>query len=85
MSQFGQPIMINPSTFSSNFELDPNLSDKEKDIIRLRAKMFNPEFYKQEQQNQIEKAYEMLGMYKVLYNIENEIRKAQYTLKQGRE
>ena len=73
--------MIRPAEYSSQHELDPNLSDKEKDMVRLRAKMFNPEFYQQDKANQIEKAYQMIDMYKVLYNIENEIRKAQYQLK----
>ena len=47
--------------------------------------MFDPEYYKQEQMNQMDRAYDQISQYKVLHNIEKEIRTAQYMLKQSRE
>ena len=69
--------------YSSSFQLDPELTEQQADILRLQTKIKDPYSYFQERQNRILHAYELMSAYKIVTNIEKEIKEAQSFLQQA--
>lgn len=69
-------IQSQVATYSSNFEIDKDISEEKAEIQRMRTKIENPYAYFQERQNRIFKAFELMAVYKTVYQIEKEINDA---------
>ena len=49
--------------------------------MRLKAKLDDKFFFQQEKANRMQHAYELISIYKVLYDVETEVKDAQQKLK----
>ena len=63
--------------YSSTFDLPQDITDQQAEIIRLKAKLDDKFFYQQEKSNRMQNAYELISVYKVLYDVETEVKDAQ--------
>ena len=67
--------------YSSKFDLPQDITDQQAEIMRLKAKLDDKFFYQQEKSNRMQNAYELISVYKVLYDVETEVKDAQQRLK----
>ena len=71
--------------FSSKFDLPQEITTQQAEIVRLKAKLDDQFFYQQEKSNRMQHAYELISIYKVLYDVETEVKNAQQKLKSCKE